>query len=91
MSSPLNDRTEEYDDMCEECLSRIDNKDISINSKGKFHMTKGKLEINQTILELVGAVQALFKRITDIEDDFESDSELEDGENSTDSDSEIKL
>jgi len=90
MSSPdKNDRTEEYDELCDECLSRIDNKDISINAKGTLHLSKGKLEINQTILELLGAVQALFKRITLIEDGFETDSEREDSQCS--SDSEIKL
>jgi hypothetical protein len=94
MSSPSkNDtRTEEYDELCDECLSRVDNKEISINTKGVLRLSNGKLEINQSILELVGAVQALFKRVTEIEDSFESDSENEeDNTSSSDSESEIKL
>jgi hypothetical protein len=89
--SKIEARSEEYEDLCDECLSRIDNKDLSINSKGLLRLSKGKLEINQSILELVGAVQALFKRVTDIEDSFESDSECEDNDCSSDSESEIKL
>ncbi len=92
MASTDNDvRSEEYDEMCDECLSRIDNKDIKITDKG-IRLANGKLEINQTVLELVGAVQALFKRVTEIEDNFDSDSECEDGsEEGSESESEIKL
>lgn len=86
-------RSEEYDEMCDECLSRIDNKDIKITDKG-IRLSNGRLEINQTVLELVGAVQALFKRVSELEDNFETDSENEDSTCSdpqSDSDSDIKL
>lgn len=92
-SDDVDVRSEEYDEMCDECLSRIDNKEIKITDRG-IRLSNGKLEINQTVLELVGAVQALFKRVTEMEDNFETDSEREDSECSnpnSDSESDIKL